>query len=167
MRRLPFLALLVVIGAAASVKAQHAPHAAPPAAAPVAGHEHDDHDAHDAASSDPAARYASDAVLRREMSIIRDAVEALAHAPTGDVDSARVQQRAGDIERSVLAIIAECKLPPDADAALHAIIVPLLQNATTLKGAPHDTAPVASMRDALARYVQRFDEPWHRADKAD
>ena len=66
---------------------------------------------------------------------------------------------AGQIEESARGIIAACKLPPDADAALHGILVPLLQGAGALKADPHRLEPIAAMRAALADYARQFDDP--------
>ena len=127
---------------------------------PQAGAQHDDH--HQAATTPaeaPAQRYATDAVLREEMQGIRAAVGGLDHYAHGHVEPALAVQLAGDVEERVRTIIANCKLPPDADAALHAIIVPLMQNAGALKKDPQDLAAIQPMRDALARYARQFDDP--------
>src|SRR5690349_2913513 len=71
-------------------------------------------------------RFASDATLRREMQGIHASVEALAHYEHGHMGAAQAVTLASAIEEHVNTIIANCKLPPHADAALHAIIVPLL-----------------------------------------
>ena len=105
-----------------------------------------------------APRFATDTVLRTQMAGIRDAVEALAHHEMGHMTADQARGFAVDIETRVQTIIAECRLPPAADAALHEIIVPLLQNAIALKTTPADTAPVAQMRAALAEYARRFDD---------
>lgn len=142
MRRSIVLTLAVALGGALSpaLAAQHQ-HAAPPAKA---------------AQAAPAQRFATDATLRKEMKGIRTAVEALAHYEMGHMGAAQAVEFATEIEGHVRTIIAECKLPPDADAALHGIIVPLMQEAGALKAKPDDLAPIGKMRDALASYDRQF-----------
>ena len=129
--------------------------AALPLSAVAASHDH--HPAATAAA--PAQRHATDAVLREEMQGIRAAVGGLGHYAHGHIEAALAVQLAGQVEERVRTIIANCKLPPDADAALHAIIVPLIQNAGALKKDPQDLAAIQPMRDALARYARQFDDP--------
>ena len=131
--------------------AAHAAHADP--ADPAS------HADHAAPAADAGARFATDAVLRAQMAGIRADLDALAHHEMGHMTQAQAAEYAADVEARVQTIIAECQLPPEADAALHAIIVPLLRDAIALKTTPADTAPVASMRAALADYARRFDDP--------
>ena len=127
--------------------------------APQANAQHHDHHPAAAATEAPAQRYATDATLREEMQGIRAAVEGLGHYEHGHLEPALAAQLAGQVEERVRTIIANCKLPPDADAALHTIIVPLMQNAGALKKDPQDTAAIQPMRDALAQYARQFDDP--------
>ena len=144
--RLP-IALLLATGLACAV-------------APVAAQQHEHAPATTPAKPQPAAqRFATDATLRQEMKGIRSAVEALAHYEMGHMGSAQAADFATAIEGHVRTIIAECKLPPDADAALHAIIVPLMQNAGALKQKPGDVSVVAPMRSALESYDRQFFDP--------
>ena len=104
-------------------------------------------------------RFATDATLRREMQGIRASVEGLGHYEHGHMGPEQAVLLANAIEDHVRTIIANCKLPPDADAALHQIIVPLMQNAGALKQKPEDLSPIAPMRSALARYDAQFQQP--------
>jgi hypothetical protein len=103
-----------------------------------------------------APRFAADANLRKEMQGVRAAVDALDHYEHGHMGPDQAVILATKIEGHVNAIIAKCKLPPDADAALHSIIVPLLRNAGALKKNPTDLSPIAPMREALANYDRQF-----------
>ena len=107
----------------------------------------------------PAQRFATDATLRLEMQGIRGAVEALAHYEMGHMGEAQAVDFATEIEGHVRTIIANCKLKPDADAALHAIIVPLMQNAVALRQKPRDLSAIPPMREALKRYDRQFYDP--------
>ena len=110
-----------------------------------------------AAAEAPAKRFGSDATLRQEMQGIRASVEAFTHYEHGHMGSEQAAALATAIEGHVNTIIANCKLPPDADAALHGIIVPLAQHAGALKQDPADLSHVASMRDALANFDRQFE----------
>ena len=144
MRSVPSFLLVTALGLSTPLAfaQDHAHHHAPPVAQ----------------AAEPAQRYATDAPLRENMAGIRDAVAALEHGEHGHLDAGQVTALAGKVNGHVRTIVAECKLPPDADAALHAIIVPLLQDANKLKAAPQELSPVAGMRDALDAYSAQFKE---------
>ncbi|MDR7099016.1 hypothetical protein J2X04_001363 [Lysobacter niabensis] len=123
---------------------------------------HDDHarDATTAAAPEAAApRWATDAPLRAGMRGIRVAVDALGHYEHGHMGPEQATVLANEIEGHVQSIITNCKLAPEADAALHAIIVPLLQNARALKADPTKLQVIPPMREALADYARRFEDP--------
>ena len=92
------------------------------------------------------------------MAGIRDAVTALEHAEHGHLDEGQVVALADKVSRHVREIVANCKLPPDADAALHLIIAPLMQEASKLKANPADLSPAQGMRAALESYDAQFVE---------
>lgn len=119
------------------------------------------HEAHAATDAAPATgkRWAVDAPLQTGMARIRTAVQSLAHHETGHLDAAQVTALATTIEEQVQYLIANCKLDPKADAALHGIIGALLAGAKALKEAPTEAAPVAKLRAALADYPKYFDDP--------
>lgn len=143
--RVPALLLAIACTAAWPALAQH--HAHHPAAAPATQ------------AAAPAVRYATDAPLRKGMADIRTAVGMLEHAGHGHLDATQVRGLAGNIERAISGIIAECKLAPEADAALHGIIGGLGRGVAALKEHPADMAPVAGMRAALDDYARMFDDP--------
>jgi hypothetical protein len=137
------VALVVALGTAApGAFAQSRAHAAPAAT-----------------SAAPAQRYASDATLRQQMREIRGEVSALGHYEHGHLDPKTVTQLAGQIIGHVNTIISNCKLPPDADEALHLIIGPLLQHAAALQADPKKLDAIPPMREALAKYASQFDDP--------
>lgn len=136
-----------------------------PAASALAGngaHEHHPAAAHGAPGDahDPGEqRFATDQTLRSNMREIRSAVETLESLVRGADDPDQSARLAGGIDANVRDIIANCRLPADADAALHEIIHPLLTGAQALQASPADTAPVQRMREALDAYADRFDDP--------
>ena len=125
-------------------------------AMPVRAQEHAHHQAPAVQDIAQSGSYATDAPLRENMAGIRTAVVALEHGTHGHLDAAQVTALADKVSGHVREIVARCKLPPDADAALHRIIVPLVQEAGKLKAQPQDLSPVAAMRDALDRYDAQF-----------
>lgn len=110
-------------------------------------------------SAAPPQRYATDAILREQMRAIRKNVLALERHGYGNITKELATQLADQITGHVNTIIVNCKLPPDADAALHNIIGSLLQNASALKAHPGRNDAVAGMRTALDQYARMFDDP--------
>jgi len=147
MRKVLPIVLVAVLGLSAPLAfAQH--------------HEHHPAPAANAATGDaPARRFATDAPLRKHMQAIRTKVAALEHGEHGHLDAVQVATLATGIQGDIGNIVAECKLPADADAALHAIIAPLALNADKLKADPKAAGAVASLRTALDAYAAQFDDP--------
>lgn len=106
----------------------------------------------------PAKGYTTDATLRQQMRAIRTDVAAIGNAQQRDA-SRPVTEGASRIIDHVNTIIVNCKLPADADAALHEIIGPILQHASALKSDPGKADAVAGIRQSLDRYAREFDDP--------
>lgn len=122
------------------------------------GHEH--HAPAAAVSQEiPAQRYATDAPLRKGMAQIRTAVDALGHYERGHMGAEQAAGFASDIQAQVAYLVANCKLEPEADAALHGIIAKLGAGAQALKTDPANLAAIPPMREALADYQRTFDDP--------
>lgn len=138
-----FAALLLGLAAMLPAQASHQSHDIKPAAATEA----------------PAERWATDAALREGMGRIRDSVASLQHYEHGHASPEQAVALATSIEQDIRFLIANCKLEPAADAALHAIIARLAQAAQAFKADPRDLGTIQSMRDALRDYAQQFDDP--------
>ena len=138
--------------------------AAPAAAQPA--HEH----AHEAGAPavanvklDGDRKWATDASLRSGMAAIRtlfDADHPAIHA--GKQTDAQYESLAGRIESEVNSIVANCHLPPEADANLHYLIADLAQGVALMRGSDtartrHDGA--ALVHGALNAYGRYFDDP--------
>lgn len=104
----------------------------------------------------PAQRWVADATLAENMRGIRVAVEALDHYRHGHMGPEQASILAAKIQGHANEIIAKCKLPPDADAALHAILVPLMSGAAALKQDPTQLEAIAPMQRALVQYERQF-----------
>ena len=111
------------------------------------------------AQETPAQRYATDAPLRKGMARIRTAVDALGHYERGHMGAEQAVTFATTIQEQVAYLVANCKLEPQADAALHGIIAKLGAGAQALKSDPADLAAIPQMREALADYRRTFDDP--------
>lgn len=129
--------------------AQHAHDAAPPVA-PAAGQ-----------------RWATDAPLQDGMGRIRQAVTMLEHLEMGHVDPKQAPVFADQIQSAVNDMIAHCKLEPDADAALHGLLVKFIAGAEAVRTGPVTLDTLKPMQDALAQYPTQFDDPTWDAASAD
>ena len=130
--------------------------AAPAGAAPQAAHTHDHATA--PAAAVPARGWATDAPLRDGMRGIATIVQALDAGP-GPVDAARARTAGAQVGRQVAAIVANCRLPPDADAALHPVLADLARGGAALATDPGDASALPLIRQALADYARLFDDP--------
>lgn len=112
-------------------------------------------------------RWASDAALRQGMQRVRAALSQLRHHERQHMPAEAAREQAAQIEAAIHFLFASCRLPPDADAALHQILLPLLQAARQLQSDPADRAAVAALRAAVAPYPRQFDDPgWAAAPEA-
>lgn len=135
-------------------------------AAPLLEHDHASHVVDANRSAVPSQRFDTDAPLRKGMGEVQAALDDLRHYEMGHMPANMASERAGDVAKAVEGIFAECKLAPEADAALHTILVPLLGAAKRLEHDGSDLAAVAAMREAVASYPQRFDDPQWQGAKA-
>jgi hypothetical protein len=105
----------------------------------------------------------TDASLRDGMADIRAAFDAdhpAIHA--GQQTDAQYAVLAGRIESQVNSIVANCRLPPEADANLHYLIADLSQGVGLMRGQDpartrHEGA--ALVHGALRAYGEFFDDP--------
>lgn len=132
-------------------------------AAPVAAHRHAAPDADPAPVATPAARYPADAALRTAMDRVRNAVGAFEHARHGHMGPEQVRALADHLDAQVARVFRECRLEPQADAAMHVILGVLMKGSRAMRETPDDFAPVAAMERALADYARMFDDPAARA----
>lgn len=113
-------------------------------------------------------KWTTDASLRTAMADIRKAFDAdhpAIHA--GKESDAQYDALASQIEARVNFIVANCRLPPAADANLHYVIADLLQGVNLMRGKDparprHDGA--ALVHGALIAYGKYFDDPEWRPE---
>lgn len=104
------------------------------------------------------ARWATDAPLRQGMTRIRELIEPWA-TPAGRPDGKGPGVAAAAIRTQVQFMIDNCKLEPQADAALHQLIADILRGADALSRPASRSEGVALIAAALRRYPQSFDHP--------
>ena len=131
-----------------------------------AQHSHQ-HPAPAAAQAAPAQRWATDVPLRTGMAKIRTAVDALQHYERGHMGAGQAVELASEIQQQIAYLVANCKLDPQADAALHVIIAELGANAQALKDDPSDLGVIPPMRQALQHYPRQFVDSTWAADEAE
>lgn len=139
------------------------------AGSPAIAQEHAHHTpsavAQDAVAQDaPAQRWRADAPLREGMGRIGRAVATFQHYEHGHMDPAQAVALATLVEQDIQFLVANCKLEPAADAALHVIIAKLSLAAQAVKADPGDRSTIPSMREALRDYERQFDDPGFNKD---
>lgn len=107
-------------------------------------------------------RWTTDAPLRDGITAIRAALEPqLKDARQGKLAPAQYQALAQQTEAQVGHIVANCKLPEDADAALHGILAQIGEGTDAMAGksrlSPREG--VMKVAAALDTYGRRFDHP--------
>jgi hypothetical protein len=115
-------------------------------------------------------KWPTDASLRSGMAAIHAAFDE--HHPAihdGRETDAQYEALAARIEAQVNSIVANCKLPPAADANLHFVIADLLAGVSLMRGQDpartrHDGA--ARVHMALNAYPRFFDDPSRSGDAA-
>jgi hypothetical protein len=129
-------------------------------------HEHEHDSSAPAVASielDAGRRWATDASLRAGMAGIRAAFDADHPAiHDGKQTDAQYEALASRIELQVNSIVANCRLPPQADANLHYVIADLSMGVSLMRGqdparSRHDGA--ALVHGALRAYGKYFDDP--------
>lgn len=130
-------------------------------AEPPAEAEHHAHAAHGAAPElAEGQRWATDAPLREAMLRIRDGVaENAAAFHDGALSPAAAQSLAAVVEGDVQFMIANCRLAPEPDAALHRLIGRLLGAGEALRADPQSADGLPQLEAVLNDYGATFDHP--------
>jgi hypothetical protein len=130
-------------------------------------HQHDHATAPVPSSGTGAQVWETDAPLREGMRNIRAAWRRLEAGRADGLSSSEARDFAAQIDTQVAFLIGNCKLQPQADAALHTIIADLVAAARSLQSQPAQVDALASMRAALQRYARQFDDPEWLSDRPD
>ena len=120
---------------------------------------HDDHAPHaEAPVLQPGQRWPTDEPLRQSMLKIRAATEQAAIAyENRRMTASGANELAAVVDENVKYMIANCKLAPEPDAALHALIGRMLTAAATLQKEPASESGVPQLLAALREYQSTFD----------
>lgn len=138
--------------------------AAPTMAQSATTPDHSLHAGHDAQPQVPAQRWATDAPLRAGMRNLREATEALSHYEMGHLDDVQRDNAVEKIDAAIKDMIANCRLKPEADAALHGLMAKFIAGANVARAGKFSKAELAPMQEALALYPQMFDDhDWNEA----
>jgi hypothetical protein len=148
------------IGTAAAVMLVAAPLG--PALAQATAHGHDAGTTHKL-TLDQGRKWATDEPLRAGMGRIRGLVEPqLGAAHAGKLTPARYRELATKVETEVGGIVANCKLEPKADAALHMVIADIFAGTDTMAGKDAQASPalgLVKVAQAVNEYGSHFDHP--------
>ncbi|MCC6219603.1 MAG: hypothetical protein IT505_08890 [Aquabacterium sp.] len=149
----PLLTALIVWGLAATG----------PALAARNAHDHGHGASTAALQLNAGQKWATDAPLRAGVGEISRAMAASLPAIHANKMSAKAYSRlAKQVQGAVAQIVAQCKLPPAADAQLHIVIADLLVGADQMAGKVKEASRVdgaVKVIGALNAYGQHFDDP--------
>ena len=137
-----------------------------PALAETRAHDHNAAAPHEV-TLDQGRKWATDAPLRDGMDRIRTLVEPqLADAHAGKLSQAQYTAIAVRIESEVGGIVANCKLEPKADEALHVVIGEIGAGTDAMTGKVAKQRPaqgLVQVANAVNDYAGHFDHPGFKA----
>ena len=114
-------------------------------------------------SLDHGKKWPTDAPLRKGMASVRGAVGRSAKAiHAGKHEAARYEALAGRIEAEMALIVANCKLPPEADAQLHIVLAQMSEGADAMKRGERRDKGAEAVIEALNAYGKHFEHPGWR-----
>lgn len=115
-------------------------------------------------------KWASDASLRQGMESIKAALQPQLDAIHNDtLKAAQYQTLAQQTNEQISFMVANCKLPPQADAQLHLVLADILAAADTMAGKdkePSRREGALRLQRALETYGEFFDHPGWEAPQA-
>ena len=118
------------------------------------------HHTHQAAASVEAGQWATDEGLREGMTRLRTSVNrAIPHDPAQPLKADAAIRLQKDVDAAVSYMIANCKLPGAADAALHGLLIELLKGAEALSEEAEREKGVQQIVSTLERYPEVFAAP--------
>lgn len=131
---------------------------------PVAPAHDDDHhhgEHHATLKLNDGKKWETDAALRKGMDALRERMgKAIEPIHAGKYTDKQYDGLAADLEKTLHQIIADCKLPTDADAQLHILLVDFFGGIQTMKGGEGPRSRgAARFVKALNQYGAYFDHP--------
>jgi len=105
-------------------------------------------------------KWRTDEVLRAEMSQIRDVMHAsLPPIHSGRYNAADLSTLGDWVQEQVHVVVANCKLPEEADLQLHVALTQILDGVNTMKEEGGQELGSAAIVQALNAYGDHFDHP--------
>lgn len=105
-------------------------------------------------------KWQTDEALRTGMSQIRDVIEAsLSLIHSGRYSAADLSTLGDWVQEQVDFVVANCRLPEEADLQLHMALIRLLDGVNALKGEGGQDQGAAAIVQALNAYGDHFDHP--------
>lgn len=130
------------------------------------GHSHEHVDPDKAAASltlDDGKKWGTDESLRAGMAAIRDRMQAaIAPIHAGSFAPADYAALAAAIDKEIGNIMANCKLPRDADDQLHLVLTQLGAGTAAMKRDGDRMAGAVKVIDGLGSYEEFFDDPSYK-----
>lgn len=118
------------------------------------------HHAEQAAAPAANGQWATDEALREGMTRLRNAVDkALPQDSAKPLSAKAAIQLQKDVDAAVSHMIANCKLPGEADAALHRLLIDLLKGAEALSDEAERENGVERIVATLKQYPEVFAAP--------
>lgn len=130
----------------------------------VSAQETHDHGMHAAeAKPKPGKKFESDKPLRSHMGAIRNEIQGQMKAVHKKTMTAGAYEKmSANIDKSVKLIFKDCKLTPDADAALHSILAEVMTGSTAMAtGADLDARLEGYLKviQGIEQYARTFNDP--------
>ena len=125
-------------------------------------HDHDHHgDMPFELQLDNGQKWAIDPPLRKAMGDISDAIrEAVADIHENRLPAEDYAVLASEVNDGVAHMVANCELPPDADAQLHMVIAQLMAGSEKMANSSvHARDGAVQVLGALDAYAEYFDDP--------
>lgn len=105
-------------------------------------------------------RWPTDEPLRQSMSDIRAAMAiAFPQIHMGQFTSAQYGALAEEIEKRVDHVVSNCRLPEEADAQLHVVLVQVVEGAEAMRSVPDRVGGAMRVIQAIEAYGRYFDHP--------
>jgi len=129
----------------------------------ISHHHHSAHVLNDKTTAKPSKKFIADQSLLKRMNTIQQTMMALHKNDSSERKKEYLSEIGGKIEFTVQDIFKNCKLAPDADAAIHPILADILDGASQLKRGQGKEGH-KKIHNALLKYEDYFDQAGWKHD---
>ncbi len=114
---------------------------------------------------DPGKRWPTDEPLRQGMGDIRAAMAtAFPQIHMGQFSSAQYVALAAKIQERVDHVVGNCRLPEEADAQLHVVLMEIVEGTEAIRSGPERPGGAMRVIQAIEAYERNFDHPdWEKS----